>query len=101
MEKLKKTAYRLQISEMLNNFSQNIGLLAAIFTTIAFVPQVLKIYKTKSVEDISLPMWIIFSFGVFLWFIYGILIMSLPVILANIITLMLSLFILFFKIKYR
>jgi|TARA_X000000368_G_C22854746_1_gene633800 MtN3 and saliva related transmembrane protein len=85
---------------MLNNFSQNIGLLAAIFTTIAFVPQVLKIYKTKSVEDISLPMWIIFSFGVFLWFIYGILIMSLPVILANIVTLMLSLFILFFKIKY-
>ena len=100
MEKLKKTAYRLQISEMLNNFSQNIGLLAAIFTTIAFVPQVLKIYKKKSVEDISLPMWIIFSFGVFLWFIYGILIMSLPVILANIVTLMLSLFILFFKIKY-
>jgi MtN3 and saliva related transmembrane protein len=45
-------------------------------------------------------MWLIFSVGVFLWLIYGILIMSLPVILANIVTLLISLFILFFKIKY-
>ena len=85
---------------MLSSFTQNIGFLAAIFTTIAFIPQAVKIYKTKSVKDISLPMWLIFCVGVFLWLIYGILIMSLPVILANIVTLLLSLFILFFKIKY-
>ena len=85
---------------MLNNFTQNIGFLAAIFTTIAFIPRAVKIYKTKSTRDISLPMWLIFSVGVFLWLIYGILIMSLPVILANIVTLLISLFILFFKIKY-
>ena len=75
---------------MLSSFTQNIGFLAAIFTTIAFIPQAVKIYKSKSVKDISLPMWLI----------YGILIMSLPVILANIVTLLLSLFILFFKIRY-
>ena len=85
---------------MLSNFTQNIGFLAAILTTIAFIPQAVKIYKTKSTRDISLPMWLIFSVGVFLWLIYGILIMSLPVILANIVTLLISLFILFFKIKY-
>ena len=50
---------------MLSSFTQNIGFLAAIFTTIAFIPQVVKIYKTKSVKDISLPMWLIFCVGVF------------------------------------
>jgi len=85
---------------MLSNFAQNIGFLAAILTTIAFIPQAVKIYKTKNTRDISLSMWLIFSVGVFLWLIYGILIMSLPVILANIVTLLISLFILFFKIKY-
>ena len=85
---------------MLSSFTQNIGFLAAILTTIAFIPQVVKIYKTKSVKDISLPMWLIFCVGVFLWLIYGVLIMSLPVILANIVTLLLSLSILFLKIRY-
>tara|TARA_X000001036_G_scaffold254825_1_gene237223 strand:+ start:9179 stop:9442 length:264 start_codon:yes stop_codon:yes gene_type:complete len=86
---------------MISNFVQSIGFLAAICTTIAFLPQAWKIYKTKSSKDISLPTWIIFSFGVFLWLIYGILIMSFPLILANIFTLLLSLFILIFKIKYN
>ena len=85
---------------MFDNFAQSIGFIAAICTTVAFVPQALKIYKSKTVRDISLPMWLIFSFGVFLWLIYGILILSLPIIIANVVTLLLSLFILFFKVKY-
>jgi len=85
---------------MFDNFSQSIGFIAAICTSVAFVPQALKIYKSKTVRDISLPMWLIFSFGVFLWLIYGILILSLPIIIANVVTLLLSLFILFFKVKY-
>ena len=85
---------------MFDNFAQSIGFIAAICTTVAFVPQVLKIYKSKTARDISLPMWLIFSFGVFLWLIYGILILSLPIIIANVVTLLLSLFILFFKVKY-
>jgi len=85
---------------MFDNFTQSIGFIAAICTTVAFVPQVLKIYKSKTARDISLPMWLIFSFGVFLWLIYGILILSLPIIIANVVTLLLSLFILFFKVKY-
>jgi len=85
---------------MFDNFAQSIGFIAAICTTVAFVPQALKIYKSKTARDISLPMWLIFSFGVFLWLIYGILILSLPIIIANVVTLLLSLFILFFKVKY-
>jgi len=85
---------------MFDNFTQSIGFIAAICTTVAFVPQALKIYKSKTARDISLPMWLIFSFGVFLWLIYGILILSLPIIIANLVTLLLSLFILFFKVKY-
>ena len=85
---------------MFDNFTQSIGFIAAICTTVAFVPQALKIYKSKTARDISLPMWLIFSFGVFLWLIYGILILSLPIIIANVVTLLLSLFILFSKVKY-
>ena len=85
---------------MFDNFTQSIGFIAAICTTVAFVPQALKIYKSKTARDISLPMWLIFSFGDFLWLIYGILILSLPIIIANVVTLLLSLFILFFKVKY-
>ena len=85
---------------MFDNFAQSIGFIAAICTSVAFVPQALKIYKSKTARDISLPMWLIFSFGVFLWLIYGILILSLPIIIANVVTLLLSLFILFFKVKY-
>ena len=63
-----------------------LGLLAAACTTIAFFPQVYKIYKTRSTRDLSLPMYIIFSIGTSLWLIYGVIINNLPIILANGIT---------------
>ena len=78
-----------------------IGFFAAICTTIAFLPQALKVWKTKSTNDISLLMFIIFTIGVASWLIYGIIISDLPIILANAVTLILSLFILGFKLRYK
>jgi MtN3 and saliva related transmembrane protein len=76
------------------------GFAAAFCTTAAFVPQLMRVLKLKSARDISLPTFLLFSIGVFLWLVYGIYTRSRPVILSNIVTLVLSLSILFFKIKY-
>jgi MtN3 and saliva related transmembrane protein len=78
-----------------------IGLLAGGLTTLAFLPQLLKTWKSKSAEDISLVMLITFCTGVGLWLLYGFMIGALPVILANLVTLILGLAILFLKLKYR
>jgi MtN3 and saliva related transmembrane protein len=81
--------------------TEAIGLLAGTLTTIAFVPQLLKIYRTKSGKDISARMFSLFSAGIVLWLIYGILLRSLPLILSNLVTLALSLTIIALKIRYR
>ena len=78
-----------------------IGFFAASCTTIAFIPQAIKVYKSKSTKDISLYMFLIFTIGVLSWLIYGIIIFNLPVILANAVTLVLSLFILIYKLRYK
>ncbi|MBB6002853.1 SemiSWEET transporter [Arcicella rosea] len=80
---------------------ETVGYFAGILTTIAFVPQVIQIYKTKSAKDISLAMFLLFTLGVTFWLVYGISTKAVPVIAANATTLMLSLLILFFKYKYR
>ena len=77
-----------------------LGLLAGALTTIAFVPQLLKLYATKSGKDVSARMFLIFSTGVILWLIYGILIRSAPTIIANSLTLLMSLIILALKLYY-
>jgi MtN3 and saliva related transmembrane protein len=77
-----------------------IGSVAAICTTISFVPQLIRIYRLKSADEISLVMFLVFSLGVFLWLLYGIFIRSFPVILANSFTLALSLAILVLKVRY-
>lgn len=78
-----------------------LGLLAATCTTIAFIPQVYKIYKTKSTQDLSLPMYIIFSAGTFLWLIYGIVINDHPIIFANAISIVSCVYILAMMIKNK
>ena len=83
------------------DISTLLGLAAGALTTIAFVPQVLKTWRSKSGNDISLGMFLLFSTGVLLWLIYGILIDSLPVILANAVTLILSLTVLVLKLRYQ
>lgn len=83
------------------NWLTTIGLVAAGCTTISFLPQAIKSIRTKKTEDISLSMYIIVTTGVFLWLFYGILIKDLPIILANIITFILTITVLILKIKYN
>ncbi len=78
-----------------------LGLAAAVLTVIAFFPQLLKAWRTKSTKDISLAMFSTFCVGVFLWFVYGILINNLPVIIANFLTLIQAFIILMLKLKYK
>lgn len=75
------------------------GYIAAACTTISFVPQAIKVYKTKSTRDISLGMFLLMSTGVAFWLIYGLMINSYPIVLANAVTLFLSFYILIMKIK--
>jgi MtN3 and saliva related transmembrane protein len=86
------------IKEFIINY---VGFFAAFCTTISFLPQVIKVYKTKSTKDISLYMFLIFTIGTFCWLIYGIIESSIPIILANTITLILSAIILLYKIKFN
>lgn len=81
--------------------ANTLGFIAGVLTTMAFIPQVVKTWKSKQARDISLGMFAIFSTGVLLWLFYGIQIGSPPVIVANAVTLGLSLTILVFKIRYR
>ena len=83
------------------NATDILGLVAGLFTTIAFVPQVIKTWKSKQAKDISLAMFSLFSTGVAMWIGYGFIIGSLPVILANAVTLALALTILILKLRFR
>ena len=83
------------------NFYQVIGMLAATLTTISFFPQVYKTWKTKSTEGLSLTMYLVFLAGVILWLIYGIYLKSSPMIIANLVTAILSLYLIVMKIKYK
>lgn len=77
------------------------GYLAAAATTISFLPQALHTIKTKDTKGISLEMYIVFVFGIVMWLVYGIGIKDLPIILANSITLILTVIILVYKLKYK
>ena len=76
------------------------GYFAAILTTAAFLPQLIKTLKTKKAEDVSLVTLIMFICGVGCWIIYGYKISSIPILIANILTLILNLFILISKLYY-
>jgi len=78
-----------------------IGLLAAVFTTAAFIPQVYKTWKTKLVDELSLTMYVVFLIGIIFWLIYGLNINSISIILANTVTGLLVLVLIYFKLKYK
>lgn len=78
-----------------------IGLAAAACTTGSFLPQALKIIRTKDTKSLSLSMYVILVCGVALWLTYGILLHDTPIILANLLTLLLAGTVLGFKIKYK
>ena len=84
---------------MIDPFYESIGITAAILTTSAFIPQVYKIYKEKKAQGVSLTMYLIMFVGVLLWLVYGVLIGSIAIIVANSVTAVLQLFVIIFKLK--
>jgi MtN3 and saliva related transmembrane protein len=81
--------------------SDLIGYFSAFLTTASFVPQAMHSWKSRDLSGISLPMYSLFSLGVFGWLIYGLMITSWPIILANSITLVLACAVLILKLKHR
>jgi MtN3 and saliva related transmembrane protein len=84
----------------MNYLTPIVGFIAAILTTVAFVPQIIRVWRTRSADDISLGMYTLFTLGVVLWLVYGILIDSWPIIFANCITLLLAGAVLIMKVKF-
>lgn len=78
-----------------------IGMVGGIFTTVSFLPQVIRVWKTHSTKDLSLAMFLLFVAGVSFWLVYGILTHAWPVIIANFVTLILALIILVYKLIYK
>lgn len=77
-----------------------IGLLAGFCTTISFLPQVIKTWRTRHTADLSLGMFLVFTIGCILWLTYGILTQEIAIILPNAVTIVLSAFILACKLRY-
>jgi MtN3 and saliva related transmembrane protein len=77
-----------------------IGAIAAFCTTVSFVPQLMRVWQRKSARDISLTMFLLFSFGVACWLVYGLGLASRPIIAANGATLALAIAILVLKLRY-
>lgn len=77
-----------------------IGTLAGTFTTISYLPQVIKVWRTRHTADISVLMYCVLCTGVALWCVFGILIRSYPVIVSNGVSLVLALIVLGFKLRY-
>ncbi|MDP2697072.1 SemiSWEET transporter [Thalassospira sp.] len=81
-------------------FETVLGLLAGSLTTIAFLPQVIRTWRTRSTADISLGMFLVLCTGIALWFVYGLMMGDWPVIIANGLTFILAATILFFKLRH-
>ena len=96
-----KDQFHSYLTKMHNfNYIDLFGFSAALLTTIAFVPQLYKTWQTKSAEDVSLIMLILFITGLICWIIYGFKIHSIPILVANIITFIFNFSILVLKISY-
>jgi MtN3 and saliva related transmembrane protein len=78
-----------------------VGTAAATLTTIAFVPQAWLTWKTRRADGVSLGMYSIFTAGVALWLLYGVMLNAWPVIIANVVTLVLAAFILLMKLRSK
>ena len=78
-----------------------IGYIGGIFSSVSFLPQVIKIWKTKSANDLSMATLLLLTTNVSLWLSYGITINSIPLWLTNAIVLSMVLTMIYFKIKFR
>lgn len=83
------------------DYITSLGLVAGVLTTIAYLPQLIKTWKSKSADDLSWSMLIILCTGIVLWLVYGIYVQDVPIIAANIVTLFLAAIILVLKIRYK
>lgn len=83
------------------DYITTLGITAGVLTTIAYLPQLIKTWQSKSAGDISWTMLIVLCLGIILWLAYGLAIHDLPILLANIFTLLLAGVILVLKIRYR
>jgi MtN3 and saliva related transmembrane protein len=80
--------------------SDLIGMIAGTLTTVAFVPQVWRVWKTRSTRDISLGMYLVFTTGVAFWLAYGLIMGAWPIIIANVVTLALTGTVLGLKLRH-
>ena len=78
-----------------------LGLVAGTITSVTFLPQVVKIWQTKSAKDLSLMMLLLLMLGVVLWLIYGLVVMSAAIIYTNSMVLAMSLIMLYFKLRFK
>lgn len=83
------------------NFTTTLGLVAGVLTTIAYLPQLIKTWQSKSADDLSWSMLIILCVGIILWLVYGFSVRDIPIVAANIVTFMLASVILVLKIRYK
>ena len=79
---------------------EDLGYAAALLTTAAYVPQLVRVIRLRSARDISLPTFLLFAIGVFLWLLYGLYTGSMPIILCNAANLFLSMSIVFLKLRF-
>jgi len=91
----------MKLSRLLSISLATLGGLAAVLTTVSFVPQAWHTFRTRDVSGISLGMYSVFACGVALWLLYGLLLGAWPIVVANGITLALALAILAMKLRYR
>jgi MtN3 and saliva related transmembrane protein len=89
------------LRKMAERAVQLVGFLAGALTTIAFIPQVLRTWRTRSTEDLSLAMLVVFNIGVALWLVYGIALREPPMMLWNAATLPMSISLLVLKLRHR
>ena len=78
-----------------------IGGIAGILTTASFLPQVYKTWKLKTADSLSLPMLVLMAIGVLLWGIYGVMLDSISMIAANVVTFISTLVLIYFKLTYK
>ena len=84
----------------MTTLTPTIGFIAAILTTFSFVPQVLRVWRTRSTADISLGMYSVYTFGIALWGVYGVLLDSWPIILSNCLTFLFAGSVLVMKVRF-
>jgi MtN3 and saliva related transmembrane protein len=85
---------------MADPVTEMLGSLAGACTTLAFVPQLVRVYRTRSTKDISLGMFLVFCTGISLWLVYGLRVDAMPIVVANGVTLVLAGAILVAKLRF-